>query len=302
MVSRRRLLKDLAALGLLAPLLAACGGSSAPKVAERTEAPAAEAVASAEPTESSHAAEGPHWTYEGDEGPEHWGDLDPSFGTCAMGQGQSPVDLHPPAQGPDIDSIVFDYQPTKLNMVNNGHTIQVMYDPGSFLVLDDQRYELQQFHFHVPSEHHLNGLEFPMEAHLVHRSDEGNLAVVAVMFYGGVINKPRVMASIINTPTLNTIWAEFPSKGAKVASTDTVNVASLLPVDRRYMTYQGSLTTPPCTEGVRWIVLTAPVVVGLDHLEKFTSLVGRDNRPIQPLNGRDVGLGYAQAIERSAAP
>jgi carbonic anhydrase len=300
-ISRRQLLWHGVKLGLLTPLLAACSRGAAPKPAEGAGAAPGRDETAAEKAGEHTASEGPHWTYEGDEGPEHWADIDPAFAPCSGGLRQSPLDLTRKAGTSDLETIVFDYKPTQLNVVNNGHTVQVDYDPGSRLILNNTPYDLVQFHFHVPSEHRLNGMEFPMEAHLVHRASDGSLAVVGMLFYGGVINKPYVMAAMIKTPVLDTIWQDMPSKGSRVASKNTVNVADLLPVDRQYITYEGSLTTPPCTEGVRWILLTTPSVVGLVHTEKFISVVGRNARPVQPLNGRQPGGGYAQAGERKTA-
>jgi len=284
-------------LGAIGLLLTACGGSgAAPKPAE-AQAEAAQAAETA--AETPTAEPGPKWSYSGDDGPEHWADADPQFAACGVGKAQSPINLPQKAEPSSFASIDFRYQPTKLNISNTGKSLTVTYDPGSSLVVDDREYALEQFHFHVPGEHHLNGLEFPMEAHLVHRAADGELLVVAIMFYGGVINKPQVMATVINTPALDSIWQQMPAAGSQVGAADSVNVADLLPVDRTYMTYQGSLTTPPCSEGVRWIVLTTPSVVGPDHLEKFRTLVGRNNRPIQPLNGRLIQSGYAQVVDRS---
>src|ERR1041385_4831539 len=147
-ISRRNFLKDAAALGLLAPLLAPCGGSAAPKAGEAKKEAAEHGGAAAEHAAGGeHTADGPHWTYAGEDGPEHWADLDPSFASCASGQKQTPINLSPQTGGgSDLGTIAFDYKPSKLNFINNGHTAQVNYDPGSFLVLDGRRYELLQFH------------------------------------------------------------------------------------------------------------------------------------------------------------
>ncbi len=300
-LSRRQLLRDAALLGVFGSLLAACGRSAAPaerkagaEPGEHETAASGEAQAAGE---AHAAAAGPHWAYEGSEGPDVWGSLDPSFATCSGGRSQSPIDLPLHAGAAGITQIVFDYKPTKLNLANNGHTIQAEYDPGSTMSLDGKRYELLQFHFHVPSEHRLGGIEYPMEAHLVHRASDGALAVVGVFFYGGLRDKPGIAASTAKTPVLDKLWQSLPSKGVTIRKADTVDVSGLLPFDRSYVTYEGSLTTPPCTEGVRWLLLTTPVLAGQSHVEKFLAIVGRNARPPQPLNGRMVGGGYAQARE-----
>jgi carbonic anhydrase len=300
-LSRRHLLRDAVLLGLFVPLLAACGRSAAPAerkpAAEPAEQEAAASGAAHAAGGEQAAAAGPHWDYGGSEGPDVWGSLDPSFATCSGGRSQSPIDLPLHAGASGITQIVFDYKPTKLNLANNGHTIQADYDPGSTMSLDGKRYELLQFHFHVPSEHRLGGIEFPMEVHLVHRASDGALAVLGAFFYGGLRDKPGIMASTAKTPVLDKLWEAWPSKGGKVSKADTVDVSELLPFDRSYLTYEGSLTTPPCTEGVRWLLLTTPVLAGQSHVEKFLAIVGRNARPPQPLNGRIVGAGYAQARE-----
>ena len=284
-------MRDVAILGLAGPLLAACGSAAAP-ASQGAESQSHAEASNVEPSTEGHpAAEGPHWTYEGSQGPDHWAELDPSFATCATGKSQSPIDIATEPQGPGPESIVFDYKPSPLSIVNNGHTIQVDYEPGSTLTLDSTPYQLLQFHFHVPSEHTLKGNQFPMEIHLVHRSAEGQLAVVGGLFYGGVMNKPMVMASVAKNAHLDLVWQDFPPNGVRIQSRDSVKADDLLPVDRRYVTYEGSLTTPPCSEGVRWILLTSPMVVASSHIEKFTSVIGRNARPVQALNGRQIGGG-----------
>jgi carbonic anhydrase len=298
MISRRRLLRQAALAAMAAPLLAACGRAAAPQ-AKRIDSPTAGEASAAEPAAS--AAEGPHWGYQGDEGPQRWAELDPTFATCAGGRAQSPIDLPTNVQPAKLGSIELDYKPTRLSILNNGHTIQVNYDPGSTLTLDGTPYELLQFHFHVPGEHTIGGSHYPMEIHLVHRAADGAVAVVAGLSYGGVRNKPMVMASEARNRMLDLVWQDIPPSGVRIQGKDSINVLDLLPVDRRYVTYEGSLTTPPCTEGVRWIVLTTPTVVTSPQVDKFVSVVGRNARPVQPLNGRRIGGGYIHRPETSAA-
>src|SRR5207244_3770451 len=177
-ITRRQLLRDAAVAGLVVPFLAACGGRAASVEHKPAEEGAHEAAGEGHAAAEEHVAAGPHWTYEGSEGPDAWAKIDPSFASCSGGRGQSPVDLPIRTGGSALREIAFDYKPTHLNVTNNGHTVQVDYDPGSGMAVDGKRYDLVQFHFHVPSEHRLSGTEFPMEVHLVHRASDGSLAVI----------------------------------------------------------------------------------------------------------------------------
>jgi len=160
---------------------------------------------------------------------------------------------------------------------NNGHTIQVNYLPGSSIDIDGQSFELKQFHFHAPSENHINGSSSPLEVHYVHANDKGQLAVVAVMFKEGNENKP-----------LKGAWLGMPKiAGDKVSYHSNFNAKYLLPDNKDYYRFNGSLTTPPCSEGVRWLVMKDSLEASKQQIEKFTQLIGHDNnRPIQPLNAR----------------
>lgn len=220
----------------------------------------------------------PHWTYEGEEGPEHWGDLDPSYAACSTGRAQSPIDIVD-AQPVKLTDIQFDYQPSALNEFNNGHTIQVNYDAGSSITYNEDTYQLIQFHFHHESEHTLNGKHFPMELHLVHRDAAGNLAVVGVVLEEGSADNDAFAAIFGNLPS---------EKGTPEPTELTVDAAKLLPTDHHYTTYSGSLTTPPCTQGVRWLVLDTPVQVSAQQIEAFAALFESNARPVQPLDNRDL--------------
>jgi len=217
-----------------------------------------------------------HWGYSGEAGPAHWGELDPSFVACAEGQEQSPVDI--PASAPvNTTGLAFHYQPSGLTILNNGHTIQVNYDKGSAITLEGTTYDLVQFHFHAPSEHTLAGQSAPMELHLVHRSTNQTLAVVGVLIQRGGAN-PAYDAVLNHLPAQE--QAAMPVAGV------TVDAASLLPADRSYYRYNGSLTTPPCSEGVKWQVLRTPVTLSDAQIAAFTKLYPNDARPVQPLNAR----------------
>jgi carbonic anhydrase len=221
---------------------------------------------------------GPHWAYEGREGPEHWGELDKTFSVCQQGHHQSPIDIRD-SKPADLPPIHFAYQPTHLHIVNNGHTVQVNYAPGSFITVGDRRYQLVQFHFHHPSEEQINGKGFEMVAHLVHKSADGALAVVAVLLDPGAEN-----------PALATIWQHLPSHHGPEEKLDDLQIdaTGMLPPDRAYYTFTGSLTTPPCTENVTWFVLKTPVRISQSQADAFGKIYPRDARPTQPLYGREV--------------
>ncbi len=224
-------------------------------------------------------ADVPHvkWGYGGDTGPAHWGSLDLAFATCAAGSEQSPIDLTG-AQSVTQPPIKLDYNPSGAEIVNTGHTIQVNVAPGSGIIIDDIRYELLQFHFHRGSEHTVAGVRFPLELHLVHRSEDGALAVIGILYREGAANE-----------ALAPIWNLLPAEpGTATAFPDTVDVSALLPERRDTWRYAGSLTTPPCTEGVSWVVMTTPVTLSPAQIETFSALYGGNYRPVQPLNERTL--------------
>ena len=218
-----------------------------------------------------------HWSYSGDEGPENWARLTPEFGACD-GRNQSPVNLTGFVEA-ELAPIAMAYQAGGNEMLNNGHTIQVNYGAGSSITVDGVGYELKQFHFHAPSENHIDGASYPMEAHLVHADRDGNLAVIAVMFEEGAENA-----------ALTGIWPSMPANaGDKQALASAFDVSSLLPENRDYYRFNGSLTTPPCTEGVRWLVMKAPVSASKDQIEAFKHVMHHpNNRPVQPVNARVI--------------
>jgi len=231
-------------------------------------------------TACQHAAEpahAPHWTYAGEAGPEHWAALSPEFAVCGTGHRQSPIDIA--ATSPqDLPNIGFHYQPSRLNIVNNGHTIQVNYDAGSYIDLDGARYDLAQFHFHAPSEHTSNGKAADAEVHFVHKNADGQLAVLGVLIEAGDANTALAPA-----------WEHLPAQEGPVQTFDMqIAAEALLPADRLTDRYIGSLTTPPCTEDVRWNVMTSPVHMSSSQLDALKRIVGHNNRPIQPLFDRKV--------------
>jgi carbonic anhydrase len=222
------------------------------------------------------AGHGPHWEYSGEEGPEHWGELDPHFSLCQTGRHQAPIDLATIANT-HLEPLGFHYRPGGNKEINNGHTIQIDYEAGSTITVDGQNYELKQFHFHTPSENHIAGKAFPMEAHLVHADKDGHLAVVAVMFEEGAENT-----------SLTTLWAAMPRQADSATHLPAkASAEGLLPPHRGYYRFTGSLTTPPCTEEVTWLVMKEPVKASHEQIAKFAKVLGHpNNRPIQPLNAR----------------
>lgn len=231
------------------------------------------------PTVAQERGHPPHWGYAGEVGPEHWAEFESDFGECSTGKNQSPIDLTGfiDARLPDI---AFDYKPGGGHqVVNNGHAVQVNYSAGSSIVVDSTVFELKQFHFHSPSENIINGRSFPMEGHFVHSDAKGNLAVVALMFVEGNSNE-----------LLEKVWPNVPQVvNGKAALRPEVSAADLLPRNRDYYRYAGSLTTPPCSEGVRWFVLKHMAEATADQLTMVGKAVGRaNNRPIQPTGARTV--------------
>ena len=221
----------------------------------------------------------PHWAYEGKEDPKHWGSVSPEFATCSQGHSQSPINIVN-AKKADLPALQFNYNPVPLSIVDNGHTVMVNYAPGSTVTIGEKTYELKQFHFHHPSEEHVNGKHFDLVAHLVHTDSSGHNAVVAVLFKEGATQ----------SPLLDTLWKNIsPEKGKVVEiSSVSINVKDLLPEATGYYTFTGSLTTPPCTEGVTWYVLKTPQSISKAQVETFAKLYRHDNRPIQPTNQREI--------------
>jgi carbonic anhydrase len=218
------------------------------------------------------------WGYSGSEGPAHWGELNPDFAECKTGLRQSPVDIAK-VQSADLPPIQFEYKPAPLHIINNGHTIEIDYAPGSFVRIGNKRFELKQFHFHHPSEETIKGKRFPMELHLVHADAKGHLAVVSVLLEEGSAN-----------PLIETLWALAPKTAGpeKINDSLQINAADLLPANRSYYAFFGSLTTPPCTEGVSWFVLETPATLSKIQVSTFAAIYPYDERPTQSLNGRTV--------------
>jgi carbonic anhydrase len=223
------------------------------------------------------------WTYDGATGADHWGDLDPAYAPCKLGKEQSPIDIQA-AEKADLPALQLDYKSEPLKyLINNGYTIRVNYhDPsgsGSALIVDGKRYQLTQFHFHHPSEEYVHGKPYEMEVHFMHQAADGKVAGVVVFLKPGAANA-----------TVQQLWDHMPkseSEEEEIAGVE-VNPSGLLPPDGAYYVYTGSITAPPCTEGVEWFVLKTPVEVSAAQIKAFAELYPHDVRPLQSLNGRIV--------------
>ena len=218
-----------------------------------------------------------HWSYAGMSGPQAWGRLKPEYRTCATGQRQSPIDIRD-GIALDLEAPQFDYRPGRLSVIDTGHTVQVNAAPGNTLQIGGRRYALRQFHFHRPSEERINGRQFEMDVHLVHQDGEGRLAVVAVLLERGEAQ-----------PLLQTLWKHLPlEKHEEVAVEQPIDPLQLLPADRRYYSYMGSLTTPPCSEGVLWLVMQQPLTLSAPQIDAFSRLYPMNARPMQRAAGRII--------------
>lgn len=230
--------------------------------------------------EAKHEAHKKHWGYTADVGPKHWGTLNPKFHTCSEGTVQSPINIVATSDI-DLPALNLSYTTGSQTVVNNGHTIQVNIADGSVFDIDGVAYKLKQFHFHTPSENNINGTSYPLEAHFVHATDDGKLAVVGVMFEEGEEN-----------PVLAKIWSKLPTLETNKAvkcGLSADEVKALMPNNKAYYKFMGSLTTPPCSEGVKWHVYKTPLTISKAQVETFFKLYGHgNNRPVQATNKRVI--------------
>ena len=221
---------------------------------------------------AAHAA---HWSYDGEGGPHAWHQLKPEFGKCGSGARQSPIDIRDGIRV-DMDPVQFDYRASAFRVIDNGHTVQVNVAAGNSIEVMGRRFELLQFHFHRPSEERIEGKQFDMVAHLVHKDRDGRLAVVAVLLERGSAH-----------PLVQAVWNNLPlEKGEELVARGTLDLNHLLPKDPRYFTYMGSLTTPPCSEGVLWMVMQQPVTLSAEQIDVFARLYPMNARPLQQASGR----------------
>jgi carbonic anhydrase len=260
------------------PAPRAGGGNPASAAPARRTARAGAAAGGAAAAGAHGSTKGSlHWSYSGVAGPQAWGGLRPEFSLCGKGERQSPIDLRE-GFAVDLEPIVFRYRAGDFSVIDNGHTVQANVAPGNYIELGGRRYELLQFHFHRPSEERIDGRQFEMSVHLVHKDPEGRLAVVAVLLGKGAAQ-----------PVVQTVWNNLPlERHQDVRARVQLDPSDLLPTDRRYYTYMGSLTTPPCTEGVQWVVLRTPVSATPEQIEIFSRLYPMNARPLQNAAGRRI--------------
>jgi carbonic anhydrase len=244
-------------------------GGARPAARPAPRAPAAAAKAPPKPV---------RWGYAGDIGPDRWAELSPEFRLCGIGTRQSPIDIRD-GIAVDLEPIAFDYRPGRFSVLDNGHTVQVNVDGTQGLSVGGRRYELTQFHFHLPSEERVAGRQFDMVAHLEHRDAQGRQAIVAVLLERGADDAPQ--------PLIQTVWAHLPLERGEVQQAQaTLDLTQLLPADRGYYTYMGSQTTPPCQEGVLWLVMRQPVRLTAQQIAVFARLYPMNARPLQAGSGR----------------
>lgn len=235
------------------------------------------AIATAAAIEAAKPKNGTHWTYDGEFGPENWSKINTAWASCNTGSRQSPIDLRDGIKV-DLEQIAFDYHPGSFNEIDNGHTIQVNVAGGNFLSVGGTTYELQQFHFHRPGEERINGKGTEMVVHLVHKSYDNKIAILAVLLERGDAN-----------PMIQTVWNNLPlEKHMTVTPSIVLDVNEILPARRDYFTYMGSLSEPPCTENVLWLVMKQPMTASPQQMALFSRLYPFNSRPVQPSNGRMV--------------
>jgi len=220
-----------------------------------------------------------HWSYEGAHSPANWGEMKKEYAMCSTGKMQTPINIVP-TKDINLKALGFNYKTKSTNVINNGHTVQVNIASGSTVKIDGVLYELKQFHFHTPSENNINGRKYALEAHFVHATKDGSLAVVAVMFREGKEN-----------PILKKIWSKFPLKVNKAVSINltTKDIKSVMPSNKDYYKFMGSLTTPPCSENVKWNVFKKSMTISKEQVKQFFNTFGHsNNRPIQETNNRAI--------------
>jgi carbonic anhydrase len=217
------------------------------------------------------------WSYEGENGPAYWGKINPAWAKCGDGNRQSPIDIRD-GMKVELEQITFDYHPSSFNVTDNGKTVQVMVGGGNFITVNNRMYELIQFHFHRPSEERINGKGYEMVVHLVHKDGEGRIAMLALLLERG---KPQ--------PVIQTVWNNLPLEKLETLAPSTVlDPMELLPARRDYFTFMGSMTTPPCQEGVLWLVMKEPVQASPAQMALFSRLYPLNARPVQPSSGRII--------------
>jgi carbonic anhydrase len=287
---------SLSAAAMVASLLVGCS-SSEPKPEATAPAPV-QATAVAEPAttttattasgtetaaanatpEATPTAQAPQWSYAGEQGPSHWATLNPEFSLCGPGKEQSPINLvwhRPRKKGGEIE---FHYKTSAFTVIDDGHTIRADFAPGNYITLGGDRYDLEQVHFHSGSEHTIAGVSMPMELHLVHKNEKGEFAVLGVVLIQGPADG-----------AIQLIWDSIPPhKNVAQKAAASLNPIDFIPKQRTHYSYVGSLTTPPCTEGVNWNVFNTPLTLSKAQILAFRKIYSANSRPVQPLNERQV--------------
>ncbi|MET3132725.1 carbonic anhydrase [Oxalobacteraceae bacterium GrIS 1.11] len=279
--SAARAKEDQAEVDLSAKIAARLAEMRAAQVARAAAARARKATAATAPRMVAPAppppAHGSHWSYEGENGPANWSKINSDWAKCGSGNRQSPIDIRD-GMKVDLEQISFDYKPSSFNVIDNGHTVQVTVGGGNYITVQNHLYELMQFHFHRPSEERINGKGYEMVVHLVHKDAEGRLAVLAVLLERGK-----------SQSLIQTVWNNLPlEKNELVAPAIVLDPMEILPQRREYFTYMGSLTTPPCSEGVLWLVMKEPVQASPAQMALFSRLYPLNARPIQAGSGRVI--------------
>ncbi|OAS82697.1 MULTISPECIES: carbonic anhydrase [Metabacillus] len=232
--------------------------------------------------EETHSIQTVHWSYEGETGSEHWGELDQANSACVNGSEQSPINIEFSQVITDekIENIQIQYEPTPFTLVNNGHTVQANATTESNSILvEGNKYKLAQFHFHTPSEHQFNGQNFDMELHLVHKDENGRIAVLGVMIKEGEKNEK-----------LASIWDVLPKEqtGEDISVKEPIDLQGILPQEQTSFHYNGSLTTPPCTEEVKWVIFEHPIEMSKEQIQAFQQIFPDNHRPVQSINEREL--------------
>ena len=267
---------DAGVMKVTSPSTGASAAGEADRHGHRLPVTASRGGTASSPARSKSAAAGmTAWSYEGEQGPDAWARLAPEYALCGTGQRQSPIDITDGIKVA-LDAVQFEYHPSAFRVLDNGHTVLVNVAPGNAIEVMGKRYELVQFHFHRPSEERIDGKPFDMVVHLLHKSADGKLAMVAVLLESGSAQ-----------PVVQSVWNNLPlEKGDEVAAKGSIDPSGLLPEDRRYYTYMGSLSSPPCSEGVLWMVMKTPVHISPEQLQIFARLYPMNARPVQALHGR----------------
>jgi carbonic anhydrase len=263
----------------IAARLAEMRANQAARAAQASKTRKAAAFAAAHPyvPPPPPPAHGTQWSYDGELGPANWSKINVDWAKCGSGARQSPIDIRD-GMKVDLEQIAFDYHPSSFNVIDNGHTVLVTVGSGNYITVMGRTYELQQFHFHRPSEERINGKGYEMAVHLVHKDPEGHIAMISVLLERGQAQS-----------VIQTVWNNLPlEKGQLVAPSIVLDPAELLPQRRDYYTYMGSLTTPPCSEDVLWMVMKQPMQASPAQMALFSRLYPFNARPVQPSSGRII--------------